>query len=353
VVQLLVDQSGDDNGQHYALAGCGNNLIVDPAADFQAIPPYGGDQIRNAAVIVAVGQDRELPARGWIIAVATAMQESALRVLANPRVPDSYNYPHQGEGSDHDSVGLFQQRQTWGPTATLMDPAGSAELFYDKLERINGWETMPLYEAAQRVQISAFPHAYAKHEPKATEIVNALTGGGGRVAAVSRELGECAAPGEISASGWVAPVQAPVTSGFRTPERPTHQGVDLGAPRGTPIIAAASGTVITSECNAHSGGAPYSCDIDGSPSIAGCGWYVNILHAGDYLTRYCHFQSAPMVKEGDIVQAGQLLGYVGSSGRSSGPHLHFEVHVNADRSSAGAINPVIFMEQMGAPLGQP
>ncbi|GAB3994464.1 hypothetical protein GCM10029992_08930 [Glycomyces albus] len=97
---------------------------------------------------------------------------------------------------------------------------------------------------------------------------------------------------------------------------------------------------------------PYSCDVDGSPEVAGCGWYVNIVHAGDYLTRYCHFGQTPLVQVGDTVQAGQLLGYVGSSGRSSGPHLHYEVHLEADRSPAGAVDPVAFMEQMGAPLGE-
>jgi murein DD-endopeptidase MepM/ murein hydrolase activator NlpD len=340
IVQLLSDQSNGEDGT-VTLAGCGTNSTVDPNAEFPAIEPYSSEQIKNAAIIISVGQDLEIPARGWIIAVATAMQESRLT-----------NLGHLGDQNDHDSLGLFQQRPSsgWGTPEQVTDPVYASTKFYNKLVTIDNWETLPLTVAAQRVQISAFPDAYAKHEPKATEIVNTLTGGGGRVAAVDTQLGTCTQPGELSASGWMIPAEGPINSGFRTPERPTHNGVDIGAPRGATIVAAAAGTVITSECNASLYGAPYSCNQDGSPEVAGCGWYVNIVHAGDYLTRYCHMGSAPLVKEGDVVQAGQILGYVGSSGRSSGPHLHFETHLNADRSPAGAVNPIDFMNQMGAPL---
>lgn len=341
IVQLLSDQSDEEDGTA-TFAGCGNNVVIDPDAEFPSIGPYGSEQIKNAAIIIKVGQDLGIPVRGWVVAVATAMQESRLT-----------NLGHLGEQNDHDSLGLFQQRPSsgWGTPEQVTDPVYASTKFYEKLQTIEGWEQLPLTVAAQRVQISAFPNAYAKHEPLATQIVDTLTGGGSRVSAVDTELGTCAQPGDLSAAGWIVPVQAPVWSGFQTPERPTHNGVDLGAERGTPVVAASSGTVITAECNASLYGEPYSCNVDGSPEVAGCGWYVNILHAGDYLTRYCHFQYAPQVKEGDVVQAGQILGYVGTSGRSSGPHLHFETHLNADRSPAGAVDPVAFMKQMGAPLG--
>lgn len=344
VVQLLVDQSDhdDDLGGLLSSVGCGNDIPVDPDADLPSVAGYDAEQLYNAAVIIAVGQELEMPSRAWVIAVATAMQESSL-----------VNLGHLGARNDHDSLGLFQQRPSsgWGTPEQVQDPVYAATKFYEKLTTVDGWEHMALTEAAQRVQISAYPFAYAKHEPDATAIVNALTEGGGRASAVTVSLGECAGPGELSAAGWMVPVEGPIWSGFRTPERPTHHGVDIGVPRGTPVVAASSGTVITAECNAFGpDGSPYSCDVDGSPQIAGCGWYVNILHAGDYLTRYCHFDSQPMVKEGDVVQAGQVLGYVGSSGRSSGPHLHYEVHLNGDRSAAGAVDPVAFMANVGAPL---
>ena len=78
---------------------------------------------------------------------------------------------------------------------------------------------------------------------------------------------------------------------------------------------------------------------------------VEIQHAGDVMTRYCHMVQRPFVQMGDMVKAGDVIGRVGTSGNSSGPHLHFEVHLNNDRSSQGAIDPVPFMEKIGAPLG--
>src|SRR3546814_4028995 len=65
----------------------------------------------NAAVIIKVGQDMKVPARGWVIALATAMQESALRNLANSTVPASLTLPHEGVGADHDSLGRSEERR--------------------------------------------------------------------------------------------------------------------------------------------------------------------------------------------------------------------------------------------------
>jgi hypothetical protein len=104
------------------------------------------------------------------------MQESNLRNLASTRIPESYQYNAEGEGSDHDSVGLFQQRASsgWGAVPQLMDPNYAATAFYSALVRVPGWESMELTWAAQRVQVSAFPYAYAKHEARAHDVVFAL-----------------------------------------------------------------------------------------------------------------------------------------------------------------------------------
>lgn len=133
-------------------------------------------QMDNALRIVQEGQALGLPARAYVIAVATAMQESNLYNLANRRVAESYNYWHEGSGSDHDSVGLFQQRANsgWGRVADLMNPHLSAAAFYRALLRVPGWETLPLTRAAQKVQVSAYPSAYAKHESRAQTVVDAL-----------------------------------------------------------------------------------------------------------------------------------------------------------------------------------
>jgi hypothetical protein len=141
--------------------------------------PVGGlsqVQMNNAAAIVKAGRALKMPRRGVIIAVATAMQESTLLNRASEVLPESKRYPHQGTGSDHDSVGLFQQRPSsgWGTVRNLMKPHYAATKFYLALKTIPGWRRLPLYAAAQAVQVSAYPYAYAKHERLATIVVDAL-----------------------------------------------------------------------------------------------------------------------------------------------------------------------------------
>jgi hypothetical protein len=119
-------------------------------------------QRENAATIVKVGVALAVPARGEVVAVATAIQESQL-----------YNLGYLGANNDHDSLGLFQQRPSmgWGTAAQVTDPVYAATAFYLALNRVSGWESMAVTVAAQRVQRSAFPNAYAKWETDATSLV--------------------------------------------------------------------------------------------------------------------------------------------------------------------------------------
>jgi hypothetical protein len=121
------------------------------------------EQAVNAASITAVGTARGLPERAVTIALATALQESGLRNISH---------------GDRDSLGLFQQRpsQGWGTPKEIMDPAYAAGKFYDHLVKVPGYTRLPLTVAAQRVQRSGFPQAYAKHEPDAALLAAALTG---------------------------------------------------------------------------------------------------------------------------------------------------------------------------------
>ncbi|MEW1610673.1 MULTISPECIES: hypothetical protein [unclassified Streptomyces] len=120
-------------------------------------------QAANAATISAVGTTRGMPERAVTIALATAIQESTLRNI---------------DYGDRDSVGLFQQRpsQGWGTVAQIMDPVYSSGEFYEHLAEVPGYSRLPLTVAAQRVQRSGFPQAYAKHEPDAALLAAALTG---------------------------------------------------------------------------------------------------------------------------------------------------------------------------------
>lgn len=134
-------------------------------------------QTANAKAIVEAAQDMGLPKKAMIIALSTAMQESNLYNLGSTVLAESQTVPNEGLGSDHDSVGLFQQRSSsgWGPVKKLMEPKFAATQFYKGLVNVPGWQGMAVTRAAQAVQVSAFPDAYAKHEGNATAVVNALT----------------------------------------------------------------------------------------------------------------------------------------------------------------------------------
>ncbi|WP_239153470.1 M23 family metallopeptidase [Virgisporangium aliadipatigenens] len=284
---------------------------------------WSAAQVANAATIVAVGARLGVPSRGRVVAVATAMQESSLTNLS---------------GGDRDSLGLFQQRpsQGWGTPEQILDPEYASQQFYRHLLAVPGWQDMSVNDAAQAVQRSATPNAFGKWEADAVAVVTAVSGGG---------ISDCG--DAVGVFGWIAPVKAEIVSGFRTGARPNHQGVDLGAARRTPIRAAAAGVVSRMRCNVPAG---HSCDVDGSPTLGGCGWYVDITHPGNVITRYCHMLTRPYVAEGQTVAAGQVIGIVGSSGNSSGPHLHFETHLGS-AAAADAVDPVPFMKTRGAPLG--
>lgn len=161
-----------------APAAAGGAVCTTAAGPVGPVAGFAGSQLANAAAIVAVGREMGVPQRGQVIAVATAMQEAKLRMYANAGDPASLALPHEVVGSDHDSVGLFQQRAAgWGPLEQRMDPRGSARTFYERLTALPGWQSMPLTEAAQAVQISAYPDRYAQWEGPATAVVAAVGGG--------------------------------------------------------------------------------------------------------------------------------------------------------------------------------
>jgi hypothetical protein len=128
------------------------------------------EQLRNAKAIVEAGKAMNLPPRAWEIAIATSLQESNL-----------INVGNLGAANDHDSRGLFQQRigtGGWGTEAQIMDPDHATKAFLERLVKLDGWQDMALTKAAQKVQVSAYPDAYAKHETQAGDIINALYGTG-------------------------------------------------------------------------------------------------------------------------------------------------------------------------------
>ncbi len=132
---------------------------------------------------------------------------------------------------------------------------------------------------------------------------------------------------------------ARVTSGFGMRMHPVlgfsklHKGIDFGAPTGTPIFAAGSGTIV---------------EIGKKGSY---GNYVRIRHTGDYQTAYAHMSKfAKGMKKGDKVKQGQVIGYVGATGRVTGPHLHYEIMVAGKQVNPGKVKTVASNKLSGKQL---
>jgi hypothetical protein len=430
------------------------DLEICQSGQVSEVAGLDAEQARNAGIIVAVGQAAEVPAFGLHVALATAMQESSLRNL---------------DHGDQDSLGLFQQRPSagWGTPAQLQDPVYAAQAFFGGENGPNGgeppglldqdgWQHMSLADAAQAVQRSAHPDAYARWEKAAAGWLAAIAGtpghacdpGGGLVCPptglaaedgltpdalrvlrciashfpqvttfhgvgdrpndsdhpsgravdavipdwglpAGNELGwqvaewvranhvclgvtyviwdgliwsadrsvEVWRPYEhpngwtdansqhlnhvhVSVHGnagacvdgaWVVPIAGDyvITARFGQADprwSNRHTGVDLAAPVGRPVLAAAGGQVT----------------YTGWDGVYG--QRIEITHLDGTKTWSAHL-SAITVGDGAFVAAGEQIGLVGSTGNSTGPHLHYEIRI-----SGVPTDPVPWMAAKGAPL---
>ncbi|MGO1664841.1 MAG: M23 family metallopeptidase [Micrococcaceae bacterium] len=316
-------------------------------------------QLTHAGTIITVGANTPGVGRdGILIALMAALTESTLRQLANTGTyPESGNYPNDGNGSDHDSLGLFQMRPQsgWGTVAELMDATYQARAFYGGpdgpnypsprgLLDIPGWQQMDKGEAAQAVEVSAYPDRYQNYEPVARTILDTLTlPGGGNGSGVP---GDTNIP-ETSRLVFPLPTGSYVhTSSFGpridpiTGEARLHAGTDWAAPDGTPIFALADGVVV------------YAGMVDG---YSGQITIEHTIGGEKVATKYIHMWAHGIhVTTGDRVTAGQHIGDVGSSGHSTGPHLHFQVHPGGANAPAVDAEPWLAehgVEGIDAPVG--
>ena len=177
-VLLIVVILGGGAALQQAQASCGLTTIGGGTVPIEA------GQTAHVRTIIGVAKGRGVPQKGWIVALAVALQESGLRNLSNPTYPESLAMTSEGSGSDHDSLGLFQQRPQsgWGSVQQLMTPVYEATAFFGGpdvppgnpgLLDVPDWEALPVTVAGQRVQRSAYPDAYGKWEGQAAQLVAA------------------------------------------------------------------------------------------------------------------------------------------------------------------------------------
>lgn len=258
-----------------------------------------GEQIPHAQTIVATGISLHVPKRGQIVALATALQESRLRNL---------NY------GDRDSLGLFQQRpsQGWGTAEQIRDPVYASKRFYEALLKVSGWQQMSVAQAAQAVQKSAYPDAYAKWEPLATALQKAIAAtfpgagqdDGGKDGDDAPSLSGCG-PADGSSFGHIP--EGTVPKGYEIPE-----GADPRARKAIVWAMHQLGTMYQwgGSCTAPHGPDPMGrCDCSSLMQQA-------YAHAGIKLTRTTYTQ----VNEGKAVppkamKPGDLIFSRGSAAR--------------------------------------
>ena len=296
-------------------------------------------QLTHAATILTVaGQVNGVGRPGAFIAIMAALTESSLRMLANTGAyPDSATYPNDGDGGDHDSLGMFQMRPQsgWGTVAQLMDPVYQAKSFFGGptgpnypsprgLLDIPGWQGMDPGQAAQSVEVSAYPDRYQNYQPVAEAILAALThansgGSGSTGASAPSDLPQATQIDFPLPEGtWVktSPFSARVDP--ITGEQSFHTGTDYAAPLGTPILAIAAGRVTV------------------AGPAAGYGNLIVIEHniGGQVVASAYGHEERLYVKVGDLVTAGQHIADVGTEGHSTGPHLHFEIRPGGTNATA-------------------
>ncbi|MPV36099.1 M23 family metallopeptidase [Georgenia subflava] len=330
VVALVLYIDAEDD----ALAACnvgGPGIRVELAgAELAEINGYGGVQLANAAAIINAGADLGLSVRDQTIGVMTAMGESSLQVLDH------------GDLAGPDSRGLFQQRDNgaWGTYEERMDPTASATMFFEKLAAVADRGLLPPTIVAHRVQVNADPYHYERYWRDAVAVVNGLAGEDLAALAASAGPSPCSAlsVGAVTAEGWTSPILGNVrySSAFGQRVHPItgqltlHSGADLAAPDGHPIYAAADGIVT----------------VAGPSSGGNSGYMVAVDHGGGVQSRYVHpWPSGILVRVGDVVTAGQQIARVGSSGNSTGPHLHFEIRVGGI-----PVEPIRFLADRGVEL---
>ncbi|WAC50341.1 M23 family metallopeptidase [Frigoribacterium sp. SL97] len=311
--------------------------------------PMNADQRAIAVTIVGISKsatrnmDVADQRRAAEITMATGIVESVLA-----------NNPNK---VDHTSLGVFQQQDWWGSDSQRLDVPWSTARFLLPLLQLPGWNTMEPGKAAQKIQVSAFPDAYAERMSEAVNIVSTLwnevqpqdipagfsfdgnggsaqDGGAGAPADTDAPI-TCGVPavsgtwgypfnGIVTVNSWWGPRVSPGGVGSKN-----HQGVDFGKPADGLMISIGDGVVTGKQS---------------TPGHA-CGYWITVLNPDGGEARYCHMVNPTDLNVGDTVVKGQTLGLVGSTGNSTGPHIHLNINLNGV-----PVDPYDYLKERGVDL---
>jgi cell wall-associated NlpC family hydrolase len=315
---------GDDDAAAAAVPGGLAGVVCAPAPAAGAattgtsgegeVAGFSGNQLDVAAAIVAQGKALGVPERGWVVAVATAMQESTLRTL---------NYGDtMPNGQMSSSRGPFQQLDAWGPLQDRLDPAKSAAMFYTGgnagqpgLLDIPGWQQLPITVAAQRVQQSETPDAYAKWEQPANQVVGAVQG---RTCTTTTDAGAAGSAGGSSVSVTSNPRAQTVIN-----RALSQQGVTYawgGGDANGPTLGIRDGGI----ADAHGDYTKVGFDCSGLALYAYAGIGVTVPHQTQAI-----WAAFPHLTDRAALQPGDLLLY-SDDGTAGGIH-HVGIYLGGDR----------------------
>nr|WP_176705492.1 M23 family metallopeptidase [Arthrobacter sp.] len=320
-------------GSNAATAGngsCGEEAespIAETAGN-KSIAGFSGVQLKNAAQIMTAASDLKMPLAAQILGVQTAIGESTLKVI------------DYGDGAGPDSRGLFQQRDNgaWGSYEDRMNPHTSATNFFKALQKVEGWEKLEPSQAIHQVQRNADPNHYTPFRSPAVQIVKALSVGnlGEDLDEKFEDIspnGDCPdkSPdaeqiGDLGSGKWSSPLPGfrAMTSPFGPRKCPAgascnssvldHKGIDISKKGGASVLAPADMKITVAEQG------------QGWKSAYGTYIIAKQVEKPGLVFEFHHMVHGSLkVKAGDTVAAGTPLGIEGTTGNSSGVHLHFQV----------------------------
>jgi murein DD-endopeptidase MepM/ murein hydrolase activator NlpD len=341
-----------------------NVCATEPAISSGVADPPDLGTIEIATRIYEVGEDMRVAERFHLAAFATGLVESGggqeMRNLP-PELSDNDANPNKPSPGHVTSVGVFQQQDflPWTKNGrNRMSVKDAARTFYEEAKRLD----RPGYtigQLAQDVQNSAYASKYDPAVPRAREIlaqVKARAGngtGGDRLSTVrltnfvtshvlaAKTPNADDADDDTDDAASDLTLQWPVASKqINSPFGPrtspcagcsnNHEGVDLQAPDGEPIHAAAAGQIVF------------------KGQMSGYGNYLCIRHRANFATCYAHQSRFADQPQGSMVNKGEVIGYVGSTGVGTGPHLHFEVRTSGGPADP-AVDPAPYLRGAAAP----
>jgi murein DD-endopeptidase MepM/ murein hydrolase activator NlpD len=278
------------------------------AAADQAVRAYMRPDRESATAVLAARDPQEL---GKMKALVGEVAEHNQSVIETRTAAERELHQKKADSEQAQRLAEAAADQAESELATVTLRRNQQVALRDEMDRRIG--ELKVEQAAldaEEAQIQALiAERRRKTEAEAAARARAGTGGASRPAP-GAGAGSNTGPnlGKVSGSGLIWPASGTVTSGFGSRWGTVHQGIDIAAPTGTPIWAAAAGEVF------YAG------------EMSGYGNAVMIDHGSGMTTLYGH-QSRIASSVGQHVNQGQVIGYVGSTGNSTGPHLHFEVRI--------------------------